>query len=328
MGQTVQWEQRIDRWTKTQSPFGQAVESLTGQAQEMLSSVCETVGSQVREIRLRVARPIDLYTAHGHLFVGREGRTFRNCSEKLPVISQMTLEECFRSLCAYSIHTHQQDIRHGFVTVRGGHRAGICGSCVWEEGHPPGMRDISSICLRIAREIPGAAGPLAAYLFESGTGLLLAGKPGSGKTTMLRDLARQLADGVLGEYRRVAVVDERGELGAVFDGEPQHHLGVCCDILDGYPKKEGIEMAVRTLSPDYVICDELGGIQELEAVRQSVCRGTVMVASIHAANPRELLSREGVEALLRTGAFPQVAFLGSRPGEALQMVSASSLLRR
>lgn len=309
-------------------PFFHAVSALTGQPRELLSRVPAQVGESVLEIRLRCGRPIHLYTMEGHLFLDESGNALPRESSRLPKLSQTQLESCFYALCDYSIHTHQEDIRQGFVTLRGGHRAGVCGTCVWENSQPAGMRDISSICIRIARQRKGAADPLASRLLtgEIDGGLLLAGTPGSGKTTILRDLARQLAGGLTGSYFRVAVVDERGEIGAAADGVPQNDLGACCDLLDGFPKAEGIEIAVRTLSPDWVFCDELGGPREIEAVRQSVCRGVRMAASIHASGMDELAARAGVRELLHTGAFSHVVLLGTRPGSPLEVVPAKEVL--
>ena len=304
-------------------PFFQAISALPGQAGDLLSRVPADTGKTILEIRLRSGKPIHFYTMKGHLFLGESGEIFPKEVPRLPKLSQTQLESCFYALCDYSIHTHQQDIRQGFVTLRGGHRAGICGSCIWENGMTAGIRDISSICIRIARQRKGAADRLASRLLtgEISGGMLLAGAPGSGKTTILRDLARQLAGGLTGTYYRVAVVDERGEIGAVADGTPQNDLGVCCDILDGFPKAEGIEIAVRTLSPDFVFCDELGGTGEIEAVRQSVCRGVRMAAAVHASSLDELKAREGIKGLLQTGAFSHIVLLGRHPGDAFEIVS-------
>ena len=309
-------------------PFFQAVSALPGQAGALLSRVPAQVGETVLEVRLRCGKPIHLYTTKGHLFLGEGGNTLSRDSSRLPKLSQTQLESCFYALCDYSIHTHQEDIRQGFVTLRGGHRAGISGSCVWENGQPAGIRDVSSICIRVARQKKGAADRLAAMLLtgEIGGGILIVGAPGSGKTTLLRDLARQLAGGLTGTYYRVAAVDERGELGAAADGVPQNDLGVCCDLLDGFPKGEGIEIAVRTLSPDFILCDELGGAEEIEAVRQSLCRGVRMAASIHATDLDELLARPGVRELLGTGAFSHLILLGKRPGEPFASIPVKEVL--
>lgn len=315
-------ETGIPQFSEKAKPFFQAVSALPGQAGSLLSCIPAQTAETILEIRLRCGKPIHLYTMAGHLFLGESGNTFSRETTRLPRLSQTQLESCFYALCDYSIHTHQEDIRQGFVTLRGGHRAGICGSCVWEDGRPVNIRDISSICIRVARQQKGAADRLARCLLtgEITGGLLLAGAPGSGKTTILRDLARQLAGGLTGTYYRVAVVDERGEIGAAADGVAQNDLGVCCDLLDGFPKAEGIEIAVRTLSPDFVFCDELGGAEEIEAVRQSVCRGVRMAASIHASGWDELTARIGVRKLLHTGAFSHVVLLGAKPGDPFEII--------
>lgn len=140
-------------------------------------------------------------------------------------------------------------------------------------------------------------------------GLLIGGPPSSGKTTILRDLARQLSSGVRGNIRKVAVVDERGEIAGTYMGVPENDLGCCCDVLDGYPKAEGILLAVRTLSPDVVICDEIGSESEVDAVEQGLNTGVTMIASIHAGDAKELIRRKQAQKLLRTGAFETIAML-------------------
>ena len=111
--------------------------------------------------------------------------------------------------------------------------------------------------------------------------------------------------------RKVAVVDERGELAGTCIGVPQNDLGLCCDILDGYPKAEGILQAVRTLSPDIVVCDELGSMEDVAAVEQGLNAGVTLVSSIHAGSAEELLHRKQAVRLLETGAFGTVAFWGN-----------------
>lgn len=174
-----------------------------------------------------------------------------------------------------------------------------------------GLRDISSINLRVAREVIGAASPLLRHMnLSRSSGILLAGPPSSGKTTILRDLARQLATGTDGRAPlRVVIVDERGELAGTYQGLCQNDVGVCCDILDGYDKAEGILQAIRGLAPQVIICDELGGERDYESVRRGVNAGVRIIASVHAGSAWEAAENSRIRALLETGAFSHLAVL-------------------
>ncbi|MFR2562105.1 MAG: stage III sporulation protein AA, partial [Anaeromassilibacillus sp.] len=182
-----------------------------------------------------------------------------------------------------------------------------------------------SINIRIARQVYGCASAVLQAVGKNlREGVLIAGAPASGKTTILRDMARQLSSGLCGDVRKVAVVDERGELAGTYRGVPQNDLGPCCDVLDGYPKGEGILQAIRSLSPEFIICDELGGLADVEAAAQGLNAGVGMISSVHAGNVRELLRRQQAVSLLHTGAFGYVVLLeGSRePGRVAEVYKA------
>lgn len=302
--------------------------------------ICERIGRPLRalpsdvkrraqEIRLRVNRPVCICCPGGTYFLTENGRLSCRPDTGTLTAGRRDLEESFRNLCSYSIYSHENEIRNGYITLSGGHRAGICGTAVLQSGSVGGMRDVSSINLRISREIRGAADALLDGLGERlREGLLLAGAPSSGKTTILRDLARQLSSGIRGDIRKVAVVDERGELAGTYLGVPQNDLGLCCDVLDGYPKAEGILLAVRSLSPEYIVCDEVGSDAEVEAVGQGLNTGAALIASIHAGSAAELMRRAQARALLRTGAFGSVAVLdgAGEPGKIAGIYKAGDLL--
>ena len=238
------------------------------------------------------------------------------------------LSQILRALCDYSVHSYTQDIAQGFITLPGGHRAGICGTAVCglrsqetgAGGETVAVRDISSINLRIARQVPGAAAELCGMLYAAAHGedalpnVLIAGPPGSGKTTILRDLALRLSSGLCGAYRRTAVVDERGELAGAREGAPCRDVGANTDVLTGYPKGEGILLAIRSLSPEVIICDELGGEQDAAAIEAGLGAGVRFAASVHAGSAREVLERPIVKRLLRCGAFDYIVLL-TKPGQ-------------
>jgi stage III sporulation protein AA len=274
---------------------------------DIVAQVPARIQASTQEIRLRAGGPVVLSTPAGDLLVTKTGQVTELSGGGLLVCDRQQLDDCFQRLCEYSVHTHQQEIREGYVSTRSGCRVGLAGSLVVEDGQILSMRQITSLCIRIARRHDGCASALAAELVQ-GTSLrsaLLAGEPSSGKTSLLRDLARQLSSGHLGRRYRVAVVDERGELSAE-EGLPD------CDVLLHSPKGAGIQQAVRCLAPDVVMFDEIGTMEEVQAVTAGLNAGVSVVASVHGRDPASLLRRPPVRAALESGAFDCVVMLEGR----------------
>ncbi|NLJ31727.1 MAG: Flp pilus assembly complex ATPase component TadA [Clostridiales bacterium] len=309
--------------------FDSAARGLSDRIRKCLKGLPADMKNQTQELRLRVNRPVSVCCNNGIYFLTRNGRLACLPEDDMVLAGKEDLEESFRNICSYSVYSHQSEIKSGYVTLCGGHRVGISGTAVLRDGQISGMRDISSINIRIAREIPGAADELLKMLKDTiNAGLLLAGAPASGKTTILRDIARQLSSGINGNMRKVAVVDERGELAGTYLGVPQNDMGLCSDVLDGYPKAEGILQAVRSLSPEFILCDEIGGNDEVNAVVQGLNAGAGVISSIHAGSIEQLMKRKQAVDLLRTGAFGTVAMLDgySRPGKITGIYRAGDLL--
>ena len=307
--------------------FDEAASTL-GVPGSILQKIPEEVKEQAQEIRLRCGRPVTVCTGRRTWFLTGSGALLPQDSDLCPVSGPGEMKELFRGLCAYSLYSHEREIRQGYLTLRGGHRVGLCGTAVMQNGEIVSVGEISSLCVRICRELPGAADELFRRIGLPEGGLLIAGAPSSGKTTVLRDIARQLAGGKLGRYYRVAVVDERGELGSSVQGQPQNDLGISCDLLSGYPRAEGILQAVRVLSPEYVLCDELGSEGDAQAVEAGMFAGAGMISSIRAGSRRELLSRPLCRRMLETGAFSRVVLLSGResPGKIAEVMKAGDLL--
>ena len=250
----------------------------------------------VREIRLRAEAPIVVISEKTYM------------GEKK--IDSTMISQTAQRFCQNSLYARQEELRNGFVTLPGGHRAGFCGRAVMEGGRVRALTDISSINLRIAHEIRGAADKVLPSLLSGNDiyNTLIVSPPGSGKTTLLRDIARQIGNPEYGF--RVGIADERGEIAAMHRGVPQNDIGIFTDVYDGFPKADAIMMLLRGMAPKVVITDELGSEADEEAVRALVHRGVRVICSLHGAGREDALSRPGVGALLRQGILKKVVTLG------------------
>jgi len=274
-----------------------------------ISSALQSFSADVHDIVLRAERPVCVYIRNKQMYLTETGcLTDSLTSQKLIITSSQQILECFNNSCGYSVYSHINEIKEGFITIGGGHRVGIAGTAVISAGLIHNIRDISTISIRISRQIKGCADRITNEYMNYRGGLLICGSPSSGKTTLIRDVARLLST----DYaQRVSVVDTRGEIASVCNGVCQNDVGLC-DVLDSYPRADGIIQAVRSLSPQHIICDEIGSPLDVEAILHGVNSGVRFVATVHAENKEELLSRKSVRGILSTGAFEKVVFLSGR----------------
>ena len=291
--------------------FLQATECLCAPLRDALRSLPPNQQSSITEIRLRNSMPVVLTCAEGALFV-YSSRLSPVYSQGAVKVSAEQLEETFKRICGYSVHSHRTSINSGYITVEGGHRAGVCGTAMREGESVCSVRDINCINIRIAKQIKGSANGVYSALFaHSLPGVIIAGAPSSGKTTLLRDLARQLSGEQRGKFIRTVICDERGEIAAVHNGVPANDVGINCDVLTSYPKGEGIMIALRSFSPQVIICDETGCEEEIKAIESGVNSGVSFIVSVHASSRKELCSKLQIRRLIETGAFSDVVLLNA-----------------
>lgn len=291
--------------------FNMCARSLNQRLAQCVLKIPDYIKVQAQEIHIRTNRPVAIYCGSATYYITANNQIISvgtNDMENMLIATHRDIYECFQNICCYSVYTRQSEIKNGFITMRGGHRAGICGTAVYTEKTITNIRDITSINLRIAKEVKGSAKKLLNRIDITKGGLLLCGVPSSGKTTVLRDISRILSTQ---ENMKVCIVDERGEIAGAYSGEAQNDIGFS-DVLDGYQKPDGIMHAVRCMSPQIIICDEIGTNEEALSIKNCLNSGVNVIASIHCANAEELLTKPQTQNLLSTNAFSFIAFLSDR----------------
>ncbi len=268
------------------------------------SGICESVKrtmglykGNISEIRLRAGKPVFITVNNKNITCGT-------------LASYDDVQRTVRSLCGNSMYSHSETIKEGYICTEGGLRTGVCGRAVTENGRIISVTDIVSVCIRIPHRVTGAADEVVKILLNDIGGILIYSKPGIGKTTVLRELSARLASPPFNF--RVAVVDTRFEICGALSGN------YTIDALSGYPRAKGIETALRTLAPEYIICDEIANREDSEAVLSSAGAGVPVIASAHAGSFDELMKNNCISSLVDGGVFKHIIGL-DRTGNKLNI---------
>lgn len=273
---------------------------------DLIEGLDNSLKYQINEIRIRLYKPVIIYIKTSACFFKSDGTLTSSWSEDCVCISKEDFDLLCDRLCNNSYHTNMQTLVEGFVTVKNGSRVGVASTAVFKDDAIHSVRDITSLNIRISHSYKDCSKKIIDAVCKSELpSIIVAGKPNSGKTTFLRDYVRLISNGYLNEYIKVSVIDERKEIASFFD------VGINTDVLSGFEKSKGIEIAVRTLSPDLIVCDEIGNTDELISVKKGFLNGVKFAVSVHLGNEDEIFRNSIINPLISTGQFDYLIILQS-----------------
>lgn len=257
------------------------------------------------EIRIRVGRPLFLCYAKREFFL--------QCGNGTPyLVTRQDLKECLEYISGYSLYAYEEEIKQGYISIQGGHRVGVTGKVILENDKIKGMKDIFCMNIRFAHQILGCADECMKYVRKE-NGIchtLIISPPRCGKTTILRDMIRQISNGTEQfPGMTVGVVDERSELAGCYQGVPQNDLGMRTDILDACPKSLGMQMLIRSMSPRVVAVDELGKEEDFRAVESVIHCGCKLIATAHGNSLEDVLKQPFFQKLKEMQVFERYIVL-------------------
>lgn len=278
--------------------FNRILEHMPPAIFKEMYSIPQNIIDNVEELRLRCGYPVILKTSSGEIIQSK-------------IITREDLKSILSSLVKYSYYAYEEDLAQGFITINGGHRVGICGKAVINNDKPTLIREISSLNIRFAKDIVGCCIPMIPQLLKNNrpVNTLVISPPGCGKTTLLRDMARQLSLRNI----NVAICDDRSEIAGMHESKSSFNLGPRVDVLDGCDKSYGISILIRSMAPQVIITDEIGKKTDIPAIEQCLSAGVCLITSIHGSNMDDIMSSH-IASIISRGVFKNLIFLTNEGG--------------
>jgi stage III sporulation protein AA len=272
---------------------------------DQISKIPPSQKEELEEIRIRIDRPIEITMKGAPRFLSY-------------IIRQEDAFHLLNKISQFSIYTLEEELKRGYITVSGGHRIGLAGKVILEEGKVKAIRDIASFNIRIAKEKIGIAEKIIPFIFNSSWNhTMIVGPPQTGKTTLLRDIARIISSGNHEkriQASKVGIVDERSEIAGCVNGIPQMTFGHRLDVLDACPKAEGMMMMIRSMSPDVLVVDEIGRMEDAQAIQEAVHAGIKLIMTTHGTSLEEVKNRPSLKSIIDQNIFQRFIVLSRAHG--------------
>ena len=263
-----------------------------------------SIADKLEEIRLRSSKPLTLKIEQEIIVTEY-------------IVSQQEVLQSFEKICESSIYSYRKQICDGYITIKGGNRVGIVGSAVVDNGQVTNINYISSLNFRIASQRIGCSNNVMEDIIDfqnnSVYNTLIVSPPGCGKTTLLRDIIRNISNGTVGfNGKTVGIVDERGEIAAMYKGIPQNDIGIRTDVIDNMPKPQGMKILVRSMAPDVIACDEIGSKEDVQAIDYAMCSGVKGIFTAHGKTIEEISKNSELSQLLNRHMFERIILLNPK----------------
>lgn len=260
----------------------------------------------LQEIRVKIGKQVMLTTSKGERILDY-------------VVTNEDLKYMMSKISNYSLYAFEEEIKQGYITVRGGHRIGLAGECVMSSGEVRTIKNISSLNIRICNEVIGSSNKVMKYITDNNKvyNTLIVSPPKCGKTTILRDITRNISNGMYKlnlSGKKVTIVDERSEIAGCYNGIPQMNIGIRTDVLDNCLKKIGMIMAIRSLSPEVLICDEIGTKGDLEALNMAFNSGVNIIVTVHGNDINDIYNRSLFKNLIDNCILDRIIILSNKKG--------------
>ncbi len=298
-------------------PFIDVIKYMPINLKAFLLNVPIEIMKEMEEIRLRLNMPLIISGYTKEYFISAKGLTTQIGDAYL--ITPEDISNAVQLISNFSIYSVEDEVKNGFVTISGGHRVGIAGKVVIENNKVRTIRNITFINYRIAKEVLGASDKIINHIIRAPNyvfNTLIISPPQCGKTTLLRDIVRQISNGISELNlcgRKVSLVDERSEIAACILGQPRNQIGIRTDVLDGCPKAEGIIMMIRSMSPDVIATDEIGRDEDGKAIFDAVNAGVKIITTIHGNSIEDFLKKSSLKPL-HSNVFERIIVLSRRLG--------------